>query len=41
MIVARTIKGKGISFAENVVAFHNGELTREQFENACAELEKI
>ncbi|MBN2863579.1 MAG: transketolase [Bacteroidales bacterium] len=39
MIIARTTKGKGISFAENVVAFHNGELTREQFENACAELE--
>lgn len=41
IIIARTIKGKGISFAENVAAFHNGELTKEQFESACAELNKI
>ncbi|OFY57492.1 MAG: transketolase [Bacteroidetes bacterium RBG_19FT_COMBO_42_10] len=40
LIIAHTVKGKGISFAENVVAFHNGELTREQFEKACSELEK-
>jgi transketolase len=39
MIIAHTVKGKGISFAENVVAFHNGELTREQFDIACSELE--
>jgi transketolase len=38
IILAHTVKGKGISFAENVVAFHNGELTREQFDKACAEL---
>jgi transketolase len=38
MIIARTVKGKGISFTENVVAFHNGELTQEQFDRACAEL---
>lgn len=38
LIIAHTIKGKGISFAENVVAFHNGELTKEQFELATAEL---
>jgi transketolase len=36
MIVARTIKGKGLPFAENNVAYHNGELTNEQFEQACA-----
>lgn len=41
ILIARTIKGKGISFAENVAAFHNGELTKEQFESACAELNKI
>jgi len=41
IIIARTIKGKGISFAENVAAFHNGELTEEQFVSACAELNKI
>ena len=38
IILAHTVKGKGISFAENVVAFHNGELTPEQFDKACAEL---
>jgi transketolase len=38
IIIANTIKGKGISFAENVVAFHNGELTKEQFDLASAEL---
>ncbi len=40
MIIAHTVKGKGISFAENVVAFHNGELTKEQFDIACSELDK-
>lgn len=29
VIIADTIKGKGISFAEGVVGFHNGALTRE------------
>ena len=38
IIIAHTVKGKGISYAENVVAFHNGELTKEQFDLACAEL---
>jgi transketolase len=38
IIIAHTVKGKGISFAENVVAFHNGELTKEQFDLATAEL---
>jgi len=39
VIIAHTVKGKGVSFAENVVAFHNGELTKEQYEAACSELE--
>lgn len=38
MIIANTVKGKGVSFAENVAAFHNGELTEEQFILACKEL---
>ncbi|MBN2347866.1 MAG: transketolase [Bacteroidales bacterium] len=38
LIIAHTIKGKGIPFAEDVVAFHNGELTQDQFEQACKEL---
>ncbi len=38
MIIARTIKGKGIPFAENRVEFHNGQLDEAQFESACAYL---
>jgi transketolase len=40
IIIAHTIKGKGISFAENIAAFHNGELTKDQFDLACSELNK-
>jgi transketolase len=40
IIIARTIKGRGIAFAENVASFHNGELTKEQFDQACSELNK-
>jgi transketolase len=36
MIIARTIKGAGIPFAENRVEFHNGLLDAGQFETACA-----
>jgi transketolase len=38
LIIAHTTKGAGISFAENNAAFHNGSLTREQYETACREL---
>ena len=38
VIIAETVKGKGISFAENVVGFHNGALTAQQYGQACAEL---
>ena len=36
MIIARTIKGAGIPFAENKVEFHNGQLDKAQYESACA-----
>jgi transketolase len=36
MIIARTIKGAGIPFAENRAEFHNGQLDEAQFESACA-----
>jgi transketolase len=36
IIIARTVKGFGIPFAENKVEFHNGLLTKEQYEVACA-----
>ena len=39
VLIAETIKGKGISFAENEVAFHNGMLTPAQYADALAELD--
>ena len=39
VIIAETVKGKGVSFAENVVGFHNGALTKEQYDQACLELD--
>ena len=36
--VARTTKGKGVSFAENKPAWHHGVPTREQLETAAKEL---
>jgi len=39
VIVARTVKGKGISFIEGQAAFHNAALTPEQLNQALAELE--
>lgn len=41
VIIAETIKGKCISFAENVVAFHNGAMTEEQFNQAKKDLEAL
>ena len=38
-ILAKTIKGKGISFMENNPAYHNAALNTEQYENAMMELE--
>jgi len=38
VIIAHTVKGKGISFAENVVACHNVLLTEEMYNQALAEL---
>lgn len=37
-IVAHTVKGKGISFAENVVAFHHNAMDAAQYEQALKEL---
>ncbi len=38
IIVANTVKGKGISFAENVVSYHNGAFTEETYKKALEEL---
>jgi transketolase len=40
VIVADTVKGKGIAFAENSAAFHNAMMTREQYEEALAGLDR-
>jgi transketolase len=40
MIIAHTIKGARISFAENRPEFHNGILNAEQYAQACRELGK-
>lgn len=37
-IIANTVKGKGVSFAENVVSYHNGMLTEETYRQALEEL---
>ena len=38
MIIARTVKGKGVSFMENQVDFHGKAPTREEAERALKEL---
>lgn len=40
LIVAQTVKGKGVSFAENTAAFHNGAMTQEQYDKALLEIEE-
>ena len=38
-IIAHTVKGKGISFAEGNVAFHNGAMTQAQYDQALKEVD--
>lgn len=38
VLIAETVKGKGISYAENTSAFHNAALTQAQYEQALAEI---
>jgi transketolase len=40
VIVAETVKGKGVSFAENTAAFHNGVMSQEQYDRALVEIEE-
>lgn len=40
-IIADTVKGKGITFAEGVAGFHNGILTDEQYQEALRILEEV
>jgi len=39
MIICRTVKGRGISFAENISDFHHCSLTQEQYEKAWKDLQ--
>jgi transketolase len=39
IIIARTVKGKGVSFAENNPAFHNGSMSSEQMAVALSEID--
>jgi transketolase len=39
IVIARTIKGKGISFMENVTRFHAASLTQAEYDQAVRELE--
>ncbi len=41
MIISHTVKGKGVSFAENNAAFHNGMLTKEQYDRVLRELKCV
>lgn len=38
VVIARTIKGKGVSFMEGTGDWHNGVLTEEQYKNALEEV---
>ena len=40
-IIAHTVKGKGVSFAENNYRFHNNSLSKEQYEQARKEIASI
>lgn len=41
VIIAHTVKGKGVSFAENNYSFHNNSLTEEQYEQARKDIASI
>jgi len=41
LIIANTVKGKGISFAENVASWHHHIPTQEQYDLALKELEEL
>lgn len=41
IIIANTVKGKGVSFMENKPEWHHSRLTKEQYDIAKAELERV
>ena len=40
IIIADTVKGKGVSFMENIPSYHHASITKEQYEMAVDEVEK-
>ena len=41
VVIAHTVKGKGVSFMENEKKWHHGVMTREQYEQAVKEIEEV
>ena len=41
VVIANTIKGKGVSFMENQASWHHGVMTEEQYHEAVRELEEV
>lgn len=41
VIIAHTVKGKGVSFMENQASWHHGVMTEEQYKQAVKELEEV
>lgn len=41
VVIAYTVKGKGVSFMENKASWHHGVMTEEQYEQAVKELEEV
>lgn len=41
LILAKTVKGKGVSFMENNAKWHHGVMNAEQYEKACRELDEL
>jgi len=41
LIIAKTVKGKGISFMENNPKWHHGVMSPDEYKKACEELDRI
>lgn len=41
VVLAHTVKGKGVSYMENVAGWHHGVMTDEQYEQAKKEIEEV
>jgi transketolase len=41
VIIANTVKGKGISFMENNVKWHHGVPNKDEYKTAISELESV